>query len=415
MSEAVNFTAKNRAAITGLGLISAGGIGVQENWETACNGISTAQKIPELEGMEVEIGCRIPSFDPDKLLGRSVARRIDRFIQIAMVAYREAISHSGLDPKNWNGKRVGIVVGSSLAGIERFVDEQHVLENEGDRMVSPSTIPGAMMNMVAGQIAIDCHATGPSLIVSTACASGLTALGVGREWINSGQCDVVIAGSSEAPITPLVVASMNRLGALSKHPDHRHASKPFDEERDGFVIAEGAGFFVLEREDSAISRQAEIHAFVDGYGASTDAYHVTTPRPDGEGLSEAIQAALKDAGIEGKDIQHVNAHGTSTRLNDITESGVIAETVGLHPIVTSIKGSIGHSLAAAGAVESVFTVMSLKNSLVPPTVNLQKVDEGIQLDIAMQQPREIKIQHALKVSLGFGGHNAAIVFSNKNS
>lgn len=377
MLKATKSLDRMQVAISGMGLVSPGGIGVQANWEHVCTGKSTSQKIPELAGMEVDIGCRIPNFKADTILGRSVARRIDRFIQIALVAYREAVSDAKLDPNIWDGKRVGIVVGSSLAGMERFVEEQHNLDNQGDRMVSPSTIPGAMMNMVAGQIAIDCNATGPSLVVSTACASGLTALGIGRDWIQNGVCDLVIAGSSEAPITPLIVASMNSLGALSKNPDHAHASKPFDAERDGFVIAEGAGFFILESEASAQKRQAEVHALVSGYGSSTDAFHVTTPHPKGEGLSSAIKIALEDASLTGSDIQHVNAHGTSTRLNDITESRVIEDEVGLHPVVTSMKGSLGHSLAASGAVETVLTVMSIKHGLVPPTVNLTRIDDGM--------------------------------------
>ena len=402
---------KNRAAITGLGLVSSGGIGLEENWETACSGISTTSQIPELKGLDVQIGCRIPNFNPDQILGRSVARRIDRFIQIALVAYKEALTNSGIDHNSWDGKRVGIVVGSSLAGMERFSDQQDILEIEGGGSVSPSTIPGAMMNMVAGQIAIDCQATGQSLVVSTACASGVTALGVAKEWVNTGQCDVVIAGSSEAPITPLIVASMNRLGALSKNPDYTKASRPFDAKRDGFVISEGAGFFVVEREEFASKRKAKIHAFIDGYGASTDAYHVTTPRPDGEGLTAAIQTALSMAKLNGQDIEHVNAHGTSTKLNDSTESKVIENTIGHHPVVSSMKGTIGHSLAASGAVETVLAVMSINKGVVPPTANLDEIDPDIKLDIVKSDPREIDIHHAMKTSMGFGGHNAAIILS----
>ncbi|HAT1685208.1 TPA: beta-ketoacyl-[acyl-carrier-protein] synthase family protein [Klebsiella oxytoca] len=403
---------KFRIAITGTGLICPAGMNVPTSWDFVLRGQSSAAKCKQLEGLEIDYACSITNFDPDKLLGRSLARRIDRFIQLALISYREAVAEAGLDPAKWNGKRVGVVVGNSLAGIERFLSEQHVLESEGDRMVSPSTIPGAMMNMVAGQIAIDCHATGPSLLVSTACASGITAIDTACNWIKEGRCDVVIAGATEAPIVPLIVSGMNRLGALSKNPDIKHASRPFDRSRDGFVISEGAGFVVLESEEHASARRQEIIAFVSGVGTSTDAYHVTTPQPQGWGLSDAIQQALNNAGLEGKDIQYINAHGTSTRLNDITEGKVIEKEIGRHASVTSLKGTIGHTLAAAGAVETVLTILSVRHGIIPPTANLTSLDPDINLDIVSGEPRELKINHALKLSMGFGGHNGALIISS---
>lgn len=401
-----------RVAITGTGLVCPAGLNAEDSWEFILSGKSAARKCEKLTGLEVQFACDIPHFNPDKLLGRSMARRIDRFIQLALVAYREAINTAGLDPETWNSKRVGVVVGNSLAGIERFLLEEKVLQAEGGRMVSPSVIPGSMMNMVAGQIAIDCHATGPCLLVSTACASGISAIEVGSNWIKQGLCDVVIAGASEAPVVPLIVSGMNRLGALSKNPDYLHASKPFDADRDGFVIAEGAGFLILESEKHATNRQQEVLAFVSGIGVSTDAYHVTTPHPEGRGLSEAVNQALQQAGLKGRDIQYINAHGTSTRLNDITEASVIEKEIGLHAAVSSTKGALGHTLAAAGAVETVLTVLSVKKGVVPPTANLVRQDPDIRLDIVSGTPRHIDIKHALKLSLGFGGHNAALVISS---
>lgn len=400
-----------RIAITGTGLVCPAGLNVPSSWDFVLRGKSAAAKCRQLKGLEIEYACSINDFDPDKSLGRSLARRIDRFIQLALVACREAVAESGLDPNKWNGRRVGVVAGNSLAGIERFLAEQQVLESEGDRMVSPSMIPGSMMNMVAGQIAIDCHATGPSLLVSTACASGITAIDTACQWLKGGLCDVVIAGSAEAPIVPLIVAGMNRLGALSKNPDVKHASRPFDQNRDGFVIAEGAGFVVLETEEHAVARGQEILAFVSGAGSSTDAYHVTTPEPQGRGLSAAIQQALSNVGLEGKDIQYVNAHGTSTPLNDVTEGKVIEKEIGRHAPVTSLKGAIGHTLAAAGAVETVLTILSVKHGIIPPTANLITLDPEINLDVVHSEPRELEIRHALKLSMGFGGHNGALIIS----
>lgn len=290
-----------RIAVTGTGLVCPAGLNVATSWDFFLSGKSAARRNDKLEGLEIDYACCIPDFDPDKFLGRSLARRIDRFIQLALVAYREAVAEAGLDPNTWNGGRVGVVVGNSLAGMERLLQEQLVLQSEGERMVSPSTIPGAMMNMVAGQIAIDCHATGPSLLVSTACASGITAIDTACHWIKQGLCDVVIAGASEAPIVPLIVSGMNRLGALSKNRDIARASRPFDRDRDGFVIAEGAGFVVLESKEHADARGQKVIALVSGTGLTTDAYHVTTPHPDGIGLSAAIKQALDNAGLQGKD------------------------------------------------------------------------------------------------------------------
>lgn len=401
----------NRIAITGTGLVCPAGLNVSSSWDFVLSGESTAAKCRKLEGLEIDYACSINDFDPDKSLGRSLARRIDRFVQLALVACHEALAESGLDPDKWDSRRVGVVAGNSLAGIERFLEQQQVLECEGDRMVSPSTIPGAMMNMVAGQIAIECHATGPSLLVSTACASGIAAIDTACQWLKEGRCDVVIAGATEAPIVPLIVAGMNRLGALSKNPDIKHASRPFDRDRDGFVIAEGAGFVVLETEKHAVARGQEILAFVSGAGTSTDAYHVTTPEPQGRGLAAAIQQALDDAGLQGKDIQYVNAHGTSTRLNDVTEGRVIEKEIGGHAPVTSLKGAIGHTLAAAGAVETILTILSVKHGIIPPTANLIRLDPEINLDVVFGEPRELKIHHALKLSMGFGGHNGALIIS----
>ncbi|MCG7388447.1 MULTISPECIES: beta-ketoacyl-[acyl-carrier-protein] synthase family protein [Pantoea] len=403
-----------RIAVTGTGLVCPAGLNVSSSWDFVLSGKSSARKCKQLKGLENDYACSIVDFDPDKALGRSLARRIDRFIQFALVAYREAVAEAGLDPEKWNGRRVGVVVGNSLAGIERFLAEQQVLESEGNRMVSPSTIPGAMINMAAGQIAIDCHATGPSLLVSTACASGITAIDTACQWLKEGRCDVVIAGATEAPIVPLIASGMNRLGALSKNPDIKHASRPFDQDRDGFVIAEGAGFVVLETEEHAISRGQEILAFISGAGTSTDAYHVTTPEPQGRGLSAAIQQAMEKAGLEGKDIQYVNAHGTSTRLNDVTEGKVIEKEIGQHAFVTSLKGAIGHTLAAAGAVETVLTILSVKHGLIPPTANLISLDPEIKLNVVYGKPRKLKIRHALKLSMGFGGHNGALIISSNN-
>jgi 3-oxoacyl-[acyl-carrier-protein] synthase II len=400
------------AAVTGIGLVTPAGIGVATNWERICAGRSMAATDPGLAGLEVDFSCRVPDFDGDAQLGRATAWRIDRFIQLALVAAREAIASAGLDPRSWDGDRVAVVVGNSLGGTQTLERQQRVLADDGPQMVSPLTIPAGMVNMVAGQLAIDCQARGPSLVTATACASGATAIGLGRDLLRSGQCDIVVAGGAEAALSPMVIAALNRMGALSRRRDSPElACRPFDAERDGFVAAEAAGFVVLERPTDAAARGADVLANVAGFGASSDAHHATAPQPGGAGIERAIRTALADAQVAAADIDHVNAHGTSTPMNDVTEAGALHRVFGDRPAVTSTKGVTGHALAAAGAIEAIYALLAMRHGVVPPVANLTKLDPAIEVDVVYDAPRQLPIRAAISTSLGFGGHNAAVILT----
>lgn len=399
-------------AVTGLGLVTPAGIGVQASWERILLAVPTAAYDPELTGMSVDFSARVPGFDADELIGRRIAWRTDRFTHLALVAAREAIADAELDPATWDGTRVGVVVGNALGGTATFEQQHDVLRNDGAAGVSPMLIPMMAINMVAGYLAIDTGATGPNLVTVTACASGATAIGTARELLRSDKCDVVLAGGTEASLTPLIISAFTRMGALSRRVDDpAAASRPFDGLRDGFVAAEGAGILVLERPGHAQARNARIRAWITGYGASADAHHATAPDPEGAGAEQAIRMALTDAGLRPEQIDHVNAHGTSTPRNDVTEAKVLRRIFGERPAVTSIKGVTGHSLGAAGAIEAACTVLAVQHGVVPPTANLDGQDPEIDVDVVAKEPRTMPIQAAISNSFGFGGQNAVLVVS----
>jgi 3-oxoacyl-[acyl-carrier-protein] synthase II len=401
------------AAVTGIGLVTPAGIGERDNWACVCSGVSTAETDPGLTGLQVDFSCRVPGFDPDALLGKPIVCRVARFVQIALVAAREAVCGAGLDPRTWDGERVGIIVGNSLGGTHTMELQERRFMEEGDQMVSPRTIPAAMMNMVAGHMAIDMSATGPSMVTATACASGTDAIGLAREMLRSGQCDVVIAGGAESALSRTTMASLSRMGALSRRThEPRLACRPFDAGRDGFVAAEAAGFLVLERAADAAARHGPVRALISGYGAASDAHHPTMPDPDGCGIERAMRAALRDAYLDGTGIDHVNAHGTSTPLNDTTEAAALRRVIGEHPAVTSTKGVTGHALGAAGAIEAAYAVLAVERDTVPPTANLVDLDPRIEMDIVSAAPRRTPLRAAMSTSLGFGGHNAALVVTS---
>lgn len=404
--------AADPVAVTGLGLVTPAGIGVEASWEGVLAGQGLASTDPALEGIGVTMSCRVPGFDADALVGRKAARRLDRFVQLALVAAREAVTDSGLDPATWDGARVGVVMGCGMGGAATWEQQHARMLDGGPSKVSPLLIPMLVPNMVAGQLAIEFGAHGPNLVTATACASGATAIGIARDLLRSGACDVVLTGGTEAGLTPLSIAGFAQMGALStRNDDPGAASRPFDIDRDGFVAAEAAGVLVLERAADATARGATTRAHLAGYGASADGHHITAPDPDGAGASLAMRTALADAGLAPEDIAAVNAHGTSTPLNDVAESRTLRTVLGDHMAVTSTKGVTGHALGAAGAIEAAFTVLSIQNGVIPPTANLDSQDPDVEVDVVAKAPREQRVDAAMSDSFGFGGQNAVLVFT----
>ncbi|MGG2463439.1 beta-ketoacyl-[acyl-carrier-protein] synthase family protein [Streptomyces sp. RGM 3693] len=399
------------ALVTGVGLITSAGTGVEPNWEKVLAGEPTAASLPELDGLPVTIACRVPDFSPQDLGHGSW--QWDRFTQFAVVAAREALEHAGLVPGDWaESSRVAVIIGSGAGGTATLEAQHRVLLEEGPGAVSPLTLPMGLVNMAAGQVAIDISANGPCLAPCTACAAGASALGIGRELLRQGVADVVVAGGAEAPITPLYVSSFARMRALSRHSDDpATASRPFDAGRDGFVLGEGAGILVLETEEHAAARGARPLARLTGYGASSDAHHVTSPHPEGQGAELAMRAALDDAGLTGQDVDYVNAHGTSTPLNDVTEAAVISRLLGNEVAVSSTKGVTGHPLGAAGAIEAAYCALALRDGLIPPTAGLSEPDPRVQVDLVRGAARPGPVRAAMSNSFGFGGQNATLVFT----
>jgi beta-ketoacyl-acyl-carrier-protein synthase II len=397
--------------VTGLGLVTAAGMGVAASWRRVCEGASTAAPDPRLAGMPVDFSCQVPDFDATLLLGRRKVWQYDRFVQLAIVAAREAVADTGLDPASWDGASVGVVIGCGLGGVTTLENQHSQLLDHGPLTVSAMLIPMMVPNMVAGHLAMEFGATGPNLVTATACASGATAIGVARDLLAGGGVDVVITGGTEAAVSPLVVSGFAQMGALSKRTDEpARASRPFDARRDGFVIGEASAILVLEREADARARGARAHARLLGYGATADAYHATAPDPEGRGAERAVRRALCEARVDPNEVDHVNAHGTSTPLNDLAEARMLRRVLGPGPAVTSTKGVIGHTLGAAGAVEAALTVLAVEHGLVPPTANLEVQDARIEIDVVAAAPRSRKISVAISNSFGFGGQNAVLAF-----
>jgi beta-ketoacyl-acyl-carrier-protein synthase II len=398
-------------AITGLGLVTPGGVGVEASWQAVLAGEGTAATDPALAGLDVTMSCRVPDFDGTALLGRR-ARKLDRFVQLVLVAAAEAIGDAGLDPASWDGARVGVVIGCGMGGAPTWEEQHSVLLDRGHSRVSPHLIPRMVPNMAAGHVAMDHGAHGPNLCTATACASGATAIGTALDLLRAGRCDVVLAGGTEAGITPLSISGFANMTALSTRVDDpARASRPFDVDRDGFVAAEAAGVLVLERTDDARARGARRYATLAGYGASADAHHVTAPDPQGAGGELAMRAALADAGLAPDEVDHVNAHGTSTPLNDVSEARMLRRVLGDRPAVTSTKGVTGHALGGAGAIEAAFTALVIHHGVIPPTANLDSQDPEIDVDVVAKAPREAAVEVAVSDSFGFGGQNAVLALT----
>ncbi|MEU9097332.1 beta-ketoacyl-[acyl-carrier-protein] synthase family protein [Streptomyces sp. NPDC048361] len=400
-----------RIAVTGLGLLTPAGMGVEATWEGVLDGKSTAATSDQLAALPVDFCCSLPHFDAADVLGRRTAHRLDRSSQLAVIAAKEALLDAGLDPATWDGARVGVVIGCGVGASHTWETQGRRLHDFGPRRVSPLLLPMIGPSTPAGEVALACGARGPSLATGTACASGATAIVIARDLLTSRQCDVVIAGGTEACNTPLIVTGLAQLGALSARcDDPASASRPFDQARDGFVLGEAAAILIFERAEDTIARRHRPRALLAGCGSTTDAYHPTTPHPEGRGIKQAMLTALTDAGLSGSDIGYVNAHGTSTRLNDSVEAHTLQAVLPHNPLVTSTKGVLGHSLGATGAVEAALTVLSIQHSLIPPTANLENPDLGIDLNLVTKAAVEQRVAAALSNSFGFGGHNVVLAF-----
>jgi len=406
-----------RVVITGLGVISPIGVGHNEFWEAALAGKSGAAPITRFDttGFATQIAAEVKDFDPGMFMDKKEAKRMDRFAQYGMAAAALALKDAALTVNEANAHDIGVYVSAGIGGLETLESQCAVLRDKGPSKVSPFFVPMMIGNMAAGQIAIALGLKGPSSDIVTACASGAQAVGDAFRVIERGDSEVMLAGGAEGAITPLAVAGFNAARALSTRNDSPEtASRPFDKDRDGFVMGEGAGVLVLESLDHALARGAHIYAEVKGYATTNDAYHITSPHPDADGAIRCIAKALKDAKLSPQDIDYVNAHGTSTDLNDRLETKAIKAVFGEHAYklaISSTKSMVGHLLGAAGAVELIATALSIKTGKVHPTINLHNPDPECDLDYVPLVARELDIRNAIKNSLGFGGHNCTVVLA----
>ena len=409
-----------RVVITGLGAITPLGNNVEEFWKGIKEGKCGIDYIKSFDttNFKVKLAAEVKGYNPEDYFERREAKRLDKFSQYAMIASREAWKDSGLNEENVNMERVGVVIGSGIGGIETIETENRKCNEKGPDRVSPMYIPMGILNMATGNVAIDIGAKGESLAMVTACASGTHCIGESFRMIKHGYQDVVIAGGTEAGITPLSIAGFTNIKALTKSEDKNRASIPFDKERSGFVMGEGAGVVILEELEHALNRGAKIYAEIVGYGATSDAYHITSPAPGGEGGARAMKLAMEEGNVKPEEITYINAHGTSTHLNDSSETQAIKTALGEEAskkvMVSSTKGHTGHLLGAAGGVEAIICAKSIEESFVPATINYKVPDEECDLDIVPNEGRNVKIKYAISNSLGFGGHNSSILLKEYN-
>lgn len=404
-----------RVVITGLGVVSPIGIGYQTFWENLLAGKSGIKNITRFDASNYacKIAGEITDFDASQFMDRKEAKKLVKFIQYAVAASKLAAQDSGLVINESNATNIGVIIGSGIGGIDFLEEQAGILQTKGPDRLSPFTVPYMITNMAAGLVSIHLGVKGPNSCVVTACASGTNSIGDAFKVIQRGDADVMFTGGSEAAICPLGVASFAAARALATayNDTPEKASRPFDAKRDGFVMGEGSGIVVLESLEHAQARGAKIYAEIVGYGMSGDAHHITAPSPDGEGAARAIRMAVKDAGLQLSDIDYVNAHGTSTELNDKFETMAIKAAFGDYArklAISSNKSMIGHLLGAAGAVEFVATTLSVKNDIAPPTVNYENNDPNCDLDYVPNKSRKMEIRAAISNSLGFGGHNAVL-------
>ena len=407
---------KRRVVVTGLGMVTPLGTGVQNNWEAVCSGRSGIGRITKFDVSDFssQIAGEVTGFKSEDFMDKQQVRRFDIFVHYAVASARMAMEDSGLKIDSTNGHRVGCITGSGLGGLTMLEYYHKVLLEKGPKRISPFFIPGMIANMAPGQIAIEFGAKGPNLSVETACAASSHAVGESFKLIREGIADAMFTGGSEAVVTPLALGGFCSMRALSTRNDEpERASRPFDLDRDGFVMGEGSGILLLEEMNNALERNANIYAEVIGYGMSSDAYHVSAPEPDGEGAISCMSMAIHDAGMKPEDIDYINAHGTSTKLNDLSENKAIKDVFGEHAYklaISSTKSMTGHLLGGAGGVEAIYTVLAIKHGLVPPTINYETPDPDCDLDYVPNVARASKIRAAMSNSFGFGGTNASLIF-----
>jgi 3-oxoacyl-[acyl-carrier-protein] synthase II len=407
---------QRRVVVTGLGIVSPLGTGLKKNWEAVCAGRSGIRKITRFDAslFTSQIAGEVPDFKSEDWLDKQQARRFDIFIHYALAAARMAMEDSALKIDEINAQKVGCITGTGLGGLAMLEEYHQILVEKGPKRISPFFIPGIIANMVPGLIAIEFGARGPNQSIETACTSSCHAIGEAFRYIREGRVDAMISGGTEAVISPLALGGFCAMRALSTRNDQpEKASRPFDKDRDGFVIGEGAGILILEEMEQAKARGAKIYAELVGYGLSADAYHITAPDPEGKGAIACMRMAIDDAGLKPEDIDYINAHGTSTDLNDASETKGIKAVFGKHAYklaVSSTKSMTGHLLGGAGGIEAIFSVMAIKNSLIPPTINYETPDPACDLDYVPNKARAAKVRTALSNSFGFGGTNGSLLF-----
>jgi 3-oxoacyl-[acyl-carrier-protein] synthase II len=405
-----------RVVITGIGLVSSVGIGTSENWKALLAGTSGVARITrfDVSGFAAQIAAEVKGFDPLQFIDKKDVKKMDVFIQYAIAASQFAMDDSGLAITPANAASIGVYIASGIGGFATIEREHEALLDGGPRKISPFFIPSAIINLAAGQVSIRFGAKGPNLATCTACSASAHSVGESFEIIRRGDAEAMIAGGSEAAITPMSVGGFGRMQALStRNDDPARASRPFDKDRDGFIIGEGAGVLILEELDHARRRGARIYAELVGYGASADAHHITAPSEDGEGAIRVMQAAIKKAGISPDKVDYINAHGTSTPYNDRLETLAIKKCFGdhaRHVVISSTKSMTGHLLGAAGGLEAGISALAVYDQEVPPTINLDHPDPECDLDYVPHKSRKLTVDYALSNSFGFGGTNAALLF-----
>ncbi|EMG28113.1 3-oxoacyl-ACP synthase [Listeria fleischmannii 1991] len=406
---------RRRVVVTGVGAVTPLGNDAETSWENAKNGVNGVKELTRLnpDDFPVKIAAELKDFDVEKYIEKKEARKMDRFTHYAIAGAEMALNDADFKIDDSNAERVGVWIGSGIGGMETFETQYDTYINRGLRRVSPFFVPMMIPDMASGQVSIRFGAKGINTATVTACATGTNSIGDAFKVIERGDADVMITGGSEAPITKMSLAGFCANKALSLNPDPETACRPFDKDRDGFIIGEGAGIVILEEYEHAKARGAKIYAEVVGYGSTSDAHHITAPAPNGEGAARSMKQALKDAGIKPEEVDYINAHGTSTGYNDEFETAAVKTVFGEHAYklaVSSTKSMTGHTLGASGGIEAIFSILTIRDSVIPPTIHLEHPDPLCDLDYVANQSRKQDVSIVMSNSFGFGGHNATLVF-----